>query len=1159
MRLLNLQLTAFGPFTDRTLELNPEARFHLVYGPNESGKSSTLRALRVLLYGFARQTTENFLHSSQNLKVGGRFLNGSGEPIELVRLKRNKKSLVSPQGEPVEDSTLERLLGGLSPEMFDRLYGLSHSNLVSGGKALIQVGGKVGESLFAASLGPEYQNLVNDLRKEHEAIWTSRSSAKPLDEWIRRWEDADAQSRAQALSADSWIQSKDELARSVERSRQLKLEFARLDTQREKKQRLLKAAPDVARRKELLEKLAGFGELPELSEEFAARRLAVQTELAVAEKRCHSLEAEQSELTAALEELGANEEILDYSSRVVALFQRVAVITEHALEGPQVEAELSACRRSIEKLLASLGHSQASSKRPALPSGGWRAEARKKAQQYLRLDSALKESEKRLEAVEQALRAVEVVEADGSAQMKSRLEQALQLARHEVGLDETVVKLLSELRTAGSALRLELEKLPCWNGELDALIECRVPSHSMVEEYERTLSEAERDLRRRRADLLEKRRQLQSLEGELESYTSGHNLFTLDDLYGSRKERDELWSDIYHAWMEGDTPQEVGDLVKRYSGSVKDTDQMADEIIASGEQLVQLEHLKSRTEKERELLLRLEEKVAEQESVLSRQEQDWRALWQDTGVLLGAPRQMLSWLSQREEILRQAKRIEHRESELQKTQEHLRKTIDKLNQVVVECGIEPFNSDQGLIPALAVVEQRVEELRRLLVEREAAEEKRRDLKRQRAEHAQRKESLKGELEQWEEEWRELLLEYPFTPAPRPEGLEDLLIQLEELTSEMSGESRLLESSRRIEAELSAFRAEAEQLRDKVNADPEWTEVMVVEAAQRELRDAQQHRQERERLQRELLKKSEQHALLQEEVSAGKASLELLMREAGVESADQLPKREKEVRKKRELEKELALVESSLRNLSAGESLADFCSSVENADLDRLPGELELLREEMSRLSEEREREVNRTGQLQARLERLDGTSLSAKLGQEAATAEAKGRELLERYVRLVLAERLLTDQMEHYRKQNEGPVLERAGYYFQRLTDGRYRSLQTGFDRKGGDLVLQAVSESSREVPVDGLSDGTRDQLFLALRLATISRSADTGGPLPVVADDVLVHFDDRRAASTLKTLVEFSETTQVVLFSHLERDLELARGLGDQRVDIVELPGLSL
>jgi len=79
------------------------------------------------------------------------------------------------------------------------------------------------------------------------------------------------------------------------------------------------------------------------------------------------------------------------------------------------------------------------------------------------------------------------------------------------------------------------------------------------------------------------------------------------------------------------------------------------------------------------------------------------------------------------------------------------------------------------------------------------------------------------------------------------------------------------------------------------------------------------------------------------------------------------------------------------------------------------------------------------------------------------------------------------------------------------------------------------------------LSDGTRDQLYLALRIASIERHLDVGEPMPFILDDILVHFDDERAKLALELLGELGERTQVLFFTHHARLRDLAREvLGD-------------
>ncbi len=87
------------------------------------------------------------------------------------------------------------------------------------------------------------------------------------------------------------------------------------------------------------------------------------------------------------------------------------------------------------------------------------------------------------------------------------------------------------------------------------------------------------------------------------------------------------------------------------------------------------------------------------------------------------------------------------------------------------------------------------------------------------------------------------------------------------------------------------------------------------------------------------------------------------------------------------------------------------------------------------------------------------------------------------------------------------------------------------------------------------MSDGTRDQLYLSLRLASLEKYLETSEPMPFVVDDILVNFDDLRAAATLGALAELSKKTQVLFFTHHGRLVELAHEVAEEgQVRVINL-----
>ncbi len=145
--------------------------------------------------------------------------------------------------------------------------------------------------------------------------------------------------------------------------------------------------------------------------------------------------------------------------------------------------------------------------------------------------------------------------------------------------------------------------------------------------------------------------------------------------------------------------------------------------------------------------------------------------------------------------------------------------------------------------------------------------------------------------------------------------------------------------------------------------------------------------------------------------------------------------------------------------------------------------------------------------------------------------------------------------MERYRTEHEGPVLKRASELFELITGGSYARLEADLDERD-ENVLYAVRPDGVRLTVDQMSDGTRDQLYLVLRLASLDLRLDdqANEPLPFIIDDVLVNFDNERAMATLQVMAKLALKTQVLFFTHHQHLVELGRtNLGMEKVHVVD------
>jgi uncharacterized protein YhaN len=187
---------------------------------------------------------------------------------------------------------------------------------------------------------------------------------------------------------------------------------------------------------------------------------------------------------------------------------------------------------------------------------------------------------------------------------------------------------------------------------------------------------------------------------------------------------------------------------------------------------------------------------------------------------------------------------------------------------------------------------------------------------------------------------------------------------------------------------------------------------------------------------------------------------------------------------------------------------------------------------------------------------MDGGDRAAQIAVQAQGLLANLREDVTLYATLKLAAAVLNQGIERYREKNQGPILSRAGVLFAALTVGSFTQLRID-DDDNGRSVLKGVRPDGRLVGVEGMSDGSHDQLYLALRLASLESWLRTHEPIPFIVDDILLNFDDRRAAAALGALAELSRRTQILFFTHHRHIIDLARAhLPCDVVFTHELPG---
>jgi uncharacterized protein YhaN len=283
---------------------------------------------------------------------------------------------------------------------------------------------------------------------------------------------------------------------------------------------------------------------------------------------------------------------------------------------------------------------------------------------------------------------------------------------------------------------------------------------------------------------------------------------------------------------------------------------------------------------------------------------------------------------------------------------------------------------------------------------------------------------------------------------------------------------------------------------------------------------------------EILGRKARLATLLEHMAEAADALAGLRALAGVADDDALPAAIARAQLAMLLDRTMQERAQELRRLDDGLTLAALCDEAAGEDHDQLPGRIDEIDRRRREIAAENEVFAGKLRDLQTALGEMERGHDAAEASQRMRNAAAEADEIAARYVRLRLSHSLLRAGIERFRRERQAPLLAAAGEVFRALTEGRYATLSTQ-EEEDGRMVVVALRPDGFACPAERLSEGTRDQLYLALRLAALRSHASQSEPLPFIADDLLASFDDRRARATLQALAAFGAVTQTILFTH--------------------------
>ncbi len=1172
MRLRRLDLLRYGHFTDRSIELPlGDADVHVVFGPNEAGKSTALCAIEDLLFGIPARSPYGFLHDYSDMRVGA-WIEHAEASLEMVRRKGRKDTLLGAGGLPAAggEGVLKPFLAGADRPFFQRMFSLDRVRLEEGGREILEAKDEVGEIIFSAGTGTAgLRDRLARLLEQADALWARRRAGHR--EYYRASDKltvAEGDLRQQTLSADKWQERKRAFEVAQDACAKIEARFEEVSAQGRRIGRIRRVYRHMRRKADLDGRIEALGKvvvLPEDARQVLDRSRSGESE---ASARIDTLSGQRDATRKALEGLTYDEGLVLRTDDVRQLHERRIETRREKADLPKRRAELDAAERELCDLAAELGWQTDEvgaliDRIPVRPRVGT---VRSLLGRRGELSSEVAMSAEALEeARAERARLQERLDASGDAAETTRLDVAVRTVRESGDLTGRL-----DAATQGvQDVRKHVERLlrllhPSVSNEEDA-VAMRVPARTEVQRHRDLGQDRERQTREIRQKIEAAERDLARARKAYENAIRDGGVVPLDTLQAARAERDTLWERVKLRYVDNtsipvekahDGAGEPSGLPETFEQAMRSADALADRRFDNAEAAAHLaERSRAIAGIEDDLAeLRAQEETLAQEG--GRLGSEWRAMWAGAPFEPHAPDAMLEWLDKRRDLIEAIERRMEAESALALRIEEVRRAGDGLLAELAALAIDRATLENDPLP---VVLEHADRIRR--EHRQKAEDKARlqeELQEAEAGVEQRGRALARAQEAqslWQDQWSAALSALGLAADTPPDTVAiqiDVIDQMRERAVRIK-ELRH-ERIEKINRDVADFEsAVAEFVRETAAALSDMSAEEAVLEIENRLGKAERVRDLLARKREEAVAIEKQISGVEEGRRQARGSVKHLEDAAGAGTMDELEQAIERSDMCRALWKELADTLGLLEQEGDGLSVDRLVEECAGVDIDRLAAQEEANAGELADLRKRSAVASEALSQAREAFEATGGDDAAARAEAARQEALAEMRRIAGRYVRVRTSAMLLRWAIDRYRQEKQAPLLKRAGRLFKMLTGGAFTTLEVDYDDQDR-ASLVGRRPDRQAVPVSGMSTGTADQLFLALRIASVEDYLDRAEALPFVADDLFVNFDDDRAGTGFEVLRGLAKRTQVLFFTHHQHLVDIARRSLGESLSIVDL-----
>lgn len=401
------------------------------------------------------------------------------------------------------------------------------------------------------------------------------------------------------------------------------------------------------------------------------------------------------------------------------------------------------------------------------------------------------------------------------------------------------------------------------------------------------------------------------------------------------------------------------------------------------------------------------------------------------------------------------------------------------------------------------------------------------------------------------EWQGQLKEIGFDESLSPDGALDVIRTVHDIQSALASvreqDSRIESMQNTIEAVDNLLKQVLASLgKTKISDDT----VASIEILTQQLDIAKEMKGKKESLEERIIELTRK--VKSDEDDVNRAREELQQYVSTFDAKDEADFRIKyDMSRKREtLKKAIDESKTIIRSaVGTGEEYESFITSISLTNPAAIATALETTESRLKEFKTQRDQKNQTIGEL-----RIGIKDLSAKdLIVEQTELETKKQQLRDGsadWVRSQIALFALEKAISRYENTRQPEVIKAAAEVFARITNHAYSMVIKPAEINPGKAAELSVQDSSaKRKTISEMSRGTKEQLYLAMRLGLISVYETESEPMPIIMDDVLANFDDNRGPEAIKALIEFSNSRQVVVLTCHNNNFDLYKSLGAKEI----------